>query len=201
MSKKIDELISQSLVIEQEILRIDGHTKKGKAEREREREQLQKEADALWAEAKALGKEDVTKRNYENLANAIVQAAVTDYESLISGAITPGAQCNQEEIQRFAEEQTYVTLDISAMLAKVDSIYREKFLPYVREHSLEIAEQWREFDKQKLSMDIRPRRSKHRCPLCGGCLKPLDKKHHYDIGCTGCNLEAYLPVSQSAVSF
>lgn len=197
MANIVDELIRKSMDIEQEISRIYAFTKEGREKRER----LQKEADELWAQAKELGRPNVTRRNYEDLANAIVSSAATDYEDLISGTVEPSASCNLEELQRFSKEQTYVSLDMSAMLEKVDRIYREKFLPYAKKHATEIAEQWRNFNRQGLDMDIRVRRSKHKCPLCGGCLKPHYVKSNYSIDCTGCNLKAYSPTPRNAVSF
>jgi len=195
LSETIDELIRKSLDIEQQILNYPSLNKKDQAMRER----LQKESDALWKRAKELGRDSVTQRNYEDLANAVIRLTFMDYEDIISGAIEQSASCNLDEIHRFAAEQTYTPLDLEALLAKVHRVYHEKFIPYAEKYASKIVKQWREFDRKRVSYEDRVQKSKYRCPLCGGCLKPKFGRYHYIIGCTGCDLETFVYVQKSVV--
>lgn len=153
----------------------------------KEIEALEEEGEKLWAEAKRLGKRGVKKENYEDLANAILKSCVDDYEDLISGG-TPGHKKNFELIEDVLEHQMFVKTDMIQLLRLIDRIYKDKFVPYVKEHRLEILEEWVEFEKNKKSIKENADEAKHRCPLCGGALKPKYYRKMYVIGCTGCNL-------------
>ena len=147
---------------------------------------------------------NVTPREaIENLANAIVKQAVADYESLISEAplaeMFPSSETTQR-IRLFAKEQEYTGVDVVAVLDKIDSVYVNLFKPYVREHGNEIIHDWKEIHKgkNKYAEEQKLENYPHKCPLCGGNLRPMvqtgrssfRKTHTRYISCTDCNLNA-----------
>lgn len=153
-------------------------------------------SDELWKEAKRLGAPHVTQKNYEDLANAILQRAIEDYEDLMCNTKQEGGDSMSiASIENFLRHQTYSQLDMMEMLEHIKSVYRNKFYPYCARHAREINMEWMRFDESPAYMNVydRERASKHRCPLCGGALRPLDKQGYYNIGCTRCHLVAYLP--------
>ena len=163
---------------------------------EKDRESLKekaRESERLWQEAKKLGKNNVTDKNYEDLANAILQRAVEDYEDLMCGTISPGATVNYESILGFLEDQTFVKLDMIEQIERIKRIYHKKFIPYVDAHWKEIKEESKEFDEKKLRNEDRVLMTKHHCPLCGGALKPCQRRGGTAIGCTDCHLVHYIP--------
>ena len=177
------EAIQKSIELEKEIYnikRFEGETKQTKA--------LQKESNRLWAEAKELGSAYVSQANYDDLAAAIVRNAVEDYERLMSGTLKESGECNHLEIERFLRDQTYVQLDMPALLRMIARKYVEEFVPYANAYFKDINEEWSEFDKKRLSVEERVPLSKHRCPMCGGAMRPIHRYFDDAIGCTGCKL-------------
>ena len=153
-----------------------------------ELEAMEDESERLWQEAKRLGKEGVTQKNYEDLANAIIVRGMRDWEGLISGSITPGAGCNETEIKNFMMHQVYTKLDTEEMLNAIQNIYSYRFIPYAKKYSKEIIEQWERFKKKKMIKEECEAESQHICPLCGGCFRPRMFKNATVIGCTNCSL-------------
>lgn len=157
-------------------------------------EALEEESERIWQQAKQLGRENVTPTNYENLANAYLKACVEDYEDLLSGA-AQGNKKNFELIEDILEHQTFVKIDMMEMVNHIKDVYYKQFVPYVKRNEKAIVDQWKTFDKKRIKMDERVRMTKHRCPLCGGSLKPeyykgklILRDKPYKIGCTGCQL-------------
>ena len=151
-------------------------------------------SDELWEKAKRLGRPNVRQENYEDLANAILKKAVEDYEDLMCGTEHESEVSNimsMPLIEKFLKRQTFVKLDMIELLNNIKRVYAEKFVPYAKKYRSDICNQWDEFNKQGLSVDDRIRYTKHRCPLCKGCLKPIDRGNYYNIGCTSCHLVAY----------
>lgn len=151
--------------------------------------ELEAESEVLWNEAKRLGKSKVTDKNYEDLANAFLKECVEDYEELISGA-PENPKKNISLIEDVLEHQTYVRLDMTEQLKHIRHVYLNKFVPYVKAHSLAIKQQWEDFDKANYTVEERVIKTKHHCPMCNGSLMPKfdRKKKNYVIGCTNCKL-------------
>ena len=153
-------------------------------------------SEELWKEAKRLGAPHVTQKNYEDRANAILHRAIEDYEDLMCKTKQEGGDSmSMSSIENFLKRQTYSRLNMIEMLERIKTIYHTKFYPYCAKHAKEISEQWAQFDKSSVYMNLydREKATKHRCPLCGGALRPISKQGYYNIGCTGCHLAAYLP--------
>lgn len=157
-------------------------------------EALEKESERIWQMAKRLGKENVSESNYENLANAFLKACVEDYEDLLCGA-PQGNKKNFDLLEDILEHQMFVKIDMMGMIEHIKDVYKNKFVPYTKRHEKEIVEQWKMFDKKRVSIDERIATSKHKCPLCGGSLRPeyykgklIVRDKPYKIGCTGCKL-------------
>lgn len=139
---------------------------------------------------------------YENLINAIIEQAVRDYEAVISDyPVTnyEGAPMTREELRLFAKDQWISDVKVEPILDKVEKVYKEEFRPYVREHWKEILEDWKalqeigSYGEYQEALKNYP----HRCPLCGGNLKPMngffDRKTRKTIRvpfiqCTYCDL-------------
>lgn len=189
---RLEQLITLSIRLGEQANRmhIEGVESKEEAERMKH---MEEESERLWNEAKKLGRKNVRRDNYEDLANAILTKAVTDYEELISGTLSEGALgVSKKVIEDFLKDQNLVRLNMSDQLKYICHTYYNKMIPYVKAHNREIAKQWDDFDKLNYTTEERIRYSKHRCPVCGGSLRPIDRKNIYNIGCTGCSLSVYL---------
>ena len=189
----IEELICESIRLGETAMkmRLAGFTNSDDAKKIK---QLEEESEVLWQQAKQLGRAGVQRSNYEDLANAIIHSAVEDYEELICGSRSEGTHgVSKNAIEAFLREQEWVKLDMEDILEHIRDVYENQFLPYATKHAMEITKQWDDFDKKRLETDYRVRITKHRCPLCGGSLRPMGKGNHFNIGCTGCKLQAYLP--------
>ena len=151
-------------------------------------EAMENESARLWEQAKELGKEGVTHKNYEDLANAIIYRGIRDWEELISGSIEPGASCNEAEIRNFMKQQVYTKLDMEEMLDNIQQIYVNQFIPYAKKHKKEIIAQWNVFKRKRYVKEECEAESQHICPLCGGCFRPKEFKNNVYIGCTNCSL-------------
>lgn len=154
---------------------------------------MEAESKKLWDEATKLGAPNVTDKNWEDLANAIVESAVLDYEDLLCGTEIPNARVNYESILGFLEDQTYVKLDMSVLIEHIKNVYEHKFLPYVKRNWKDIVWEWKEFDRKEIPFDDRVKYTHHRCPLCAGALRPLRRRSTTAIGCSNCRLVYYIP--------
>lgn len=146
------------------------------------------------------GVNPITKTNldpYEDLLNAIIQQAVFDYESIISEAeINETATSyvattmTKEAIRAWAKDTR-----VEKILDKIDKVYEEEFKPYAKEHAQEIVKEWKRIQKlpgdweRELAMRANP----HKCPLCGGSLKPKTIYGGRTISCNYCNLNILMP--------
>lgn len=149
---------------------------------------LDAESERIWKQAKRLGAPGVTQKNYEDLANAILKACITDYEELLSGS-EEDSKKNFELIRDVLEHQQFVKLDMIAQLDHIKYVYENQFIPYVNKHTADIKKDYRAFKKKKFNDREFTVVAKHRCPLCGGALRPWRFHRQYEvIGCTGCHL-------------
>ena len=133
------------------------------------------------------------------LRNAIVQQAVYDYEALISeGPLPVNAGASQLEMSIPAIRQFTKDTDADEWLDKIDRLYFEEFKPYAKRHADEIIEDWKEVEK--LEDDYARRRAlknyKHRCPMCGGAMRPITSYGVKLIGCNFCYLNAKIPTKK-----
>ncbi len=184
----LETLISQSCRLETEY-----EQKKSAGAHPKELASIRAESDALWNKAKELGNNGVTPKNYYNLTNAIIIQAVEDYERMISGTIEaniPKSILGSEEtIENFLRNQQITKLNMGEHLDRIKTAYYDEFIPYVEANAESIRKEWNKKSKQHDNVYI-SQRSKHRCPLCGGTLRPFKKRgyDHVGIGCTGCHL-------------
>ena len=152
--------------------------------------EYEEKSEELWQQAKELGKPYVHRKNYENLANAILQSAIEDYEQLISGTLDEGSEgVSKYEIEGLMREQTFVQLNMEELLSNIKSIYENRFIPYANAHKDEILSEWKKFDKQGLTIEDRIKATKHHCPMCGGAMRPGFAK----VCCTTCYLSVNIP--------
>lgn len=158
-------------------------------------EALEAESEKIWAEAKRLGKKNVTETNYENLANAFLKACIEDYEELISGA-AESPKKNFELIADVLENQMFVKVDLIEQCKRIKRVYETQFVPFVGKYRQEIFNEWKMLGDKGISEFDRGIYMTRRCPLCGGALHPKhfrrDKTVKAEdpklIVCTGCKL-------------
>lgn len=146
------------------------------------------------------GNNPVTKTNldpYEDLLNAIIKQAVFDYELIISDAGVNTADTSymattmtKEAIRAWAKDTK-----VEKMLDKIDKVYKEEFRPYAKEHAQEIVDEWKRIQKirDEWERELAMRANPHKCPLCGGSLKPKKVYGMKTITCNYCNLNVKLP--------
>lgn len=147
------------------------------------RAKYQRESDKLWREAEKDMYEGA--KPWENLANAVIQQAIKDYEV----ALCADNRHTILSVRRFAERggQTLTKVNLPAVLHKIDEAHKE-FSALVAKRGAEIVE-----ESQRLKAAHKKPQDGHiRCPLCGGALydKAPEKKTHL-INCTGCSLSRY----------
>lgn len=146
------------------------------------------------------GVNPVTKTSldpYEDLLNAIIQQAVLDYQTLISEA-----EINTLSTSYDATTMTPTAIrvwakgtEIEKWLDRIDDVYKNEFKPYAKEHAQEIVDEYKRISKirddweRQLAMRANP----HKCPLCGGSLKPKVIFGGKTISCNYCNLNVLLP--------
>lgn len=178
----IESVIRQSLALSEE-----AHRRRliGLASYEelQEVKRMEEEGEKLWTKAKELGSPYVSRKNYEDLVIAIFKSAARDYEQLICGSITETPDTSKILIEGLIPKETEIIRDT----------YHKRFIPYVEKHAYDIAKQWEKFNRQKLDVYDRVVATKYRCPNCHGCLKPMNGVSPVHIGCTGCNLNYYMP--------
>lgn len=133
---------------------------------------------------------------YLELKNAIIAQAMFDYEAVISDAPLPThsgtdiSTMTKASIREFAKGT-----QITNWLDKIDRIYKEEFRPYVAEHAEEIIAEWKRIQKLRTDWDreLAMKASPHKCPLCGGTLKPQKICHVPVITCNYCYLNMKVP--------
>ncbi len=135
-------------------------------------------------------KYSITQKCVEDLANAIIRQAIWDYEESLSGvqieASSPASV--MASIETFAEEQQLTGINMPDVLKKVKRTYNKEFVPYVTDNRKEIVTDWKRLKEYRY--DERKQEAKHRCPLCGGILRPakMNSSRRGRIICTGCYL-------------
>lgn len=150
--------------------------------------EYREKAEESWAKVKASAR--VSDEPYQNLANAIVERAVLDYEI----ALSLGDKDTQASIEKFAEGDfcfTLTKLDITEQLGVIKAKHKE-YAKLVRDNYKAISA-----DSAKIRKAGKPleRFSKYRCPLCGGRIfeaaRPRSKRREYH--CSGCALIGFEP--------
>lgn len=132
----------------------------------------------------------VTDEPYENLANAVVERAVLDYEIALSFDDKGG----QLAIENFARSElcsVLTKLDVKAQL----EIVKEKadaFQKYVRENCKAISTESAALRKAGKHIEIY---GKYKCPLCGGRLYEFTRgnRRKREYHCSGCALVGFEP--------
>jgi hypothetical protein len=200
MTDRIEELIQKSIDLSEAAARSRWQSE-SKAHLQKLRA-MEKRSEELWQEAKALGRDGVSQKNYENLANAIIKASVDDYIKLTSGDLTETATCNKPEIRKFMHEQTYTRINTAGILESIDKLYAEDFIPHVRIHGQDIRKEWRDYRRKTKNSSAYYDYNivaTHRCPFCKGALYPqktykgqhLAGKGSFRIVCRYCGMAAY----------
>lgn len=143
---------------------------------------------------------EITDKPWENLANAICEQAIRDFEWCISDRPLPqdvqSSLCNLGELKRFFHEQTLTPLNLTAISKKIEKTYKNEFRPFVEEHYQEIYHSWVSQKLDKIDYRKQPELHPYRCPNCGGLLRPNKKQKNMKIRyivCTGCNLNVRMP--------
>lgn len=124
------------------------------------------------------------------LRNAIVEQTVYDFEMMISDAPLPSNMYCASEMSISAIRSFTKDTKVDVWLDKIYRIYRREFRPYVEEHEDEIISAWKKVkkDKTKYGASVAYKDDPHKCPLCGGILRPKRICGVNVIGCTGCYL-------------
>ena len=159
-------------------------------------------SDELWEAAKNMhGGPKTRRKNYEDLANAILKRTVLDYESLISENISDNKEnwiwgtakyieftpkqkkytdydeavvCNKLLIMDFAKNiaPMITKINFENLLNQIKKDRSTKFIPYVSENLKDIHNEYCKFKKKKLTKADYCSQFIFRCPICGGALKP-----------------------------
>lgn len=157
---------------------------------------LERDSDYWWNMAKRMNDQKTIRKNYENLANAVVKQTVFDYEALISGTKSDSCECSMPEVLAFAKETNFTKLDLFAILMKIKEDRKSKFVPYVRENLDGIASAFRSFKRKRTDATAYNNTFPYRCALCGGALKPdflgPKCKDVTGVGCMSCRTYVYL---------
>ena len=137
-------------------------------------------------------------RPYENLMNAIILQAVLDFESLISDApISVGSDSYESSMTVPAIRHWAKGTKVNEWLDKIERTYKNKFRPYSESHAKEIAKDWKKLTRKcqtKYDWDLAYQTYPHKCPLCGGALRPKTVNSMKTISCNGCNLNVMFPL-------
>jgi len=152
------------------------------------KEKYRKASDKAMARAKASA--DLTDEPFENLANAIVERAVLDYEIALSFHDKGGIK----SLEDFAASQYCESLTRLDMTEKLQIVRgkAELFFKYVSKHGKEICAESAAIRKAGQAPCSY---GKHKCPLCGGVMyeyvRPRSKRK--EIHCSGCSLVGFVP--------
>lgn len=149
------------------------------------------ESDRLWAKVELY--KGVHRKAWEDLANAIVQMAIEDYERAISG------KRDEEEkmlIEKFADncDNGYMNLSklkITALLQRVNRNH-EKFVVYAHENAKGIIAETAQLRANHKEM----RNGTYRCPNCGGTLYETVMYGIHRASCTGCFLSEIIKIDE-----
>ncbi len=152
------------------------------------------ESDRLWQMAEK--KSEWTRRAVEDLANAIVQKAVEDYEMAISGT-----QCEMEmaSLEEFADkcdagEYVLTKAKVNDLLKMVRKGH-EEFVKYAKANADEIIAETKRIRSKR--EDIAS--SRFKCPMCGGAVFSELEYGVHRACCTGCYLSEVIRVEKKKV--
>lgn len=155
------------------------------------REELRRTGNRLWKQAEQTA--DIYPPAVENLANAVVERAVYDYEMALSGA---GNALHRADVERFARDgaEAYTGIDLKQVLRKCREAY-PIFAAMVREHGDEIIQETRRNREKHINLEL----NTYKCPMCGGALyaygtAPRDGLQR--INCTGCSFTGTYAVDE-----
>ncbi len=160
------------------------------------RDENENKSDILWLEAESHKR--TPNECYENLANAIVELGVRDYESALSGfAPTKSFETPEhiiKQVKQFAKEDAtkFTAVDIERILEHIEDNYRRKFIPLVNASAMDIVEDWEKLSDSELRPQDKVKIAKFKCPNCGNVLRK-GIWSPYRIECCGCNLSAVMP--------
>ena len=133
------------------------------------------------------------QKNWDDLANAIIERAVRDFEYAISDRPIPQdcslKDCSREAIMAFAKKQALRDIDLVLILKNIEKDYRTKFRPYALKHYKEIKSERARLGRKYDTNPHINERVTHRCPVCGGALMICGGYVH----CTYCNLNVKIP--------
>lgn len=145
------------------------------------------ESGRLWKIAET--NKDVHVKAYEDLANAIVQAAAEDYTMALCGGMN---ESKKMLIELFADacdrgELAFTKIKVHVILDRIRSAH-EEFVKFVKENAREIV------------AETKARKAKHkpmsensfRCPMCGGGLYEQSQYGIHRIVCTSCYMSAVI---------
>lgn len=153
--------------------------------------EYREESDRIWAKVELY--KGVHRRAWEDLANAIIQTAIEDYEHAISGK---KSENEKMLIEKFAEncDDGYMNLSklkITALLKRIN-LNHEKFVAYAHENAKGIIEETARLKKLKKEY----RYCKYRCPNCGGGLYETVMYGIHRATCTGCFLSEIISIDK-----
>lgn len=144
-------------------------------------------ADTGWNNARKYT--SVTDEPYENLANAIIERAVLDYEI----ALSYGDKATKYSIEEFAAGElcySLTKLNVTEQLAIVKQ-QAEEYFKLVRKNYKAISAESAALRKAGKPFD---RFGKYRCPLCGGRIYEFQRaRSRKEYHCTGCALVGFEP--------
>ena len=140
--------------------------------------------------------EERLHESWLNLRNAMIARAIYDYEMLISDApVVDGADMIMSEMTIPSIRAFFSGTERMDWIKKIDRIYHEEFRPYALKHANEIKSRWKKHMalKTDYERDCDLKVYPHKCPLCGGAMKPVTICGLKFIGCNFCYLNVQIP--------
>lgn len=142
-----------------------------------------------------------TEAAWNELCNAIIEQACQDFGMLLSDAPLPSAvsqnYCNISEIRSFAKTQTYVALNLTDILNKIEMNFNA-FKEYCSNNEQQIIDDYIKAGLnhiKKLSEVERAKKRKefpHRCPNCGGPITIAKLRIGRYFACNHCNFNCLI---------
>lgn len=149
---------------------------------ESERQTIQETADLLWKEAEK--RCTVPDYSIEDLLNAVLTKATSDYEALLSGMM-PESRAGEIEYFFKHDADGLTSAEVSTFIPRIKRGH-EKFVELVRLKKYDIIEETNRKRKSGGNMQF----NSVKCPLCGSGLYEYGTGvgGRHLIRCTGCNL-------------
>lgn len=145
------------------------------------------ESGRLWKMAET--NKDIYAKAYEDLANAIVQAAAEDYTMALCGGMN---ESEKMLIELFADacdsgELAFTKIKVHVILDRIKRAH-EDFVKFVKAHGKEIVAETKERKAKHKPMS----ENSFRCPMCGGALYEQSQYGVHRIVCTSCYMSAVI---------